>query len=297
VRLRDPVTGRPAGNPLTGHTGRVNAVAFGTLPDGRMLLASAYSDGVRLWDPVSGAAAGHLLTHRKKLLIRRRKWVMIVGVAFGVLPDGRVLLASACSDGVRLWDPVSGAAAGHRLIGRKISVDGAAFGVLPDGRVLLASACSDGVRLWDPVTGAPAHNRLSGDLGPIAAVAFGMLPDGRVLLASAGYDYTVRLWDPVTGRPAGNPLTGHTGTVDAVAFGTLPDGRVLLASAGDDGVRLWDPASPALGALHCYRTAPSVPKALCFEGTTVYLGCSDGIIALDVASDVLAPDNGAFAGD
>ena len=40
VRLWDPVTGAPVGEPLTGHTGAVNSVAFGTGPDGRLLLAS-----------------------------------------------------------------------------------------------------------------------------------------------------------------------------------------------------------------------------------------------------------------
>ena len=41
MRLWDPATGQPVGDPLTGHTGRVAAVAFGQLPDGRTLLATA----------------------------------------------------------------------------------------------------------------------------------------------------------------------------------------------------------------------------------------------------------------
>ena len=75
MRLWDPVTGAPAGPPLTGHTGTVSLVAFGTGPDGRLLLASAsYDRTVRLWDPVTGTPASEPLTGHTN-------WVSLV--AFG----------------------------------------------------------------------------------------------------------------------------------------------------------------------------------------------------------------------
>ena len=49
------------GEPLTGHTGRVNAVALGTVGD-RAIVSSAGDDGtVRVWDPVVGEPVGEPL--------------------------------------------------------------------------------------------------------------------------------------------------------------------------------------------------------------------------------------------
>jgi WD40 repeat protein len=238
VRLWDPATGAPVGNPLTGHSRGVSALAALPLPDGRMLLASGGDDGsVRLWDPATGAPVGRLTGHTGGA------WA----VAALPLPDGRVLLASGGSDGsVRLWDPVTGAALGDPLTGHIGAVRAVAALPLPDSRVRLASIDGDGsVWLWDPVTGALVC-RLTGHTGNAWAVAAVPLPDGRVRLASGGADGSVRLWDPVTGAPVGDPLTGHTGWVWAVAAVALPDGEVRLASGGNDGsVRLWDPVASA----------------------------------------------------
>ena len=57
VRLWDPATGQPVGEPLTGHTGR--AVRGGVQPGRRSCWPSAGDDGtVRLWDPATGQPVG-----------------------------------------------------------------------------------------------------------------------------------------------------------------------------------------------------------------------------------------------
>ena len=148
MRPWDPATGAPAGEPLTGHTDYVESVAFGTGPDGRLLLASGSGDRtVRLWDPATGAPAGEPLTGHTS---------SVASVAFGTGPDGRLLLASGSGDRtVRLWDPVTGAPAGEPLTGHTSSVASVAFGTGPDGRLLLASGSGDRtVRLWDLATRA-----------------------------------------------------------------------------------------------------------------------------------------------
>ncbi|CUU53997.1 WD domain-containing protein, G-beta repeat-containing protein, partial [Parafrankia irregularis] len=102
ARLWNTTTGKPAGEPITGHTGPVTALAVLPLdPDGTTLLATASWDGtVRLWNTTSGTTIG-------QLLIEHSDWVNALAVLPG--PDGTTLLATASHDRtVRLWNTTTG---------------------------------------------------------------------------------------------------------------------------------------------------------------------------------------------
>jgi WD40 repeat protein len=99
----DPATGAPIGNPLTGHTQEVNAVAVGQL-DGRPIVVSGSRDNtVRMWDVATGIPMGNPLTgHTQE----------VNAVAVGQL-DGRPIVVSGSRDNtIRVWDqtdpPISG---------------------------------------------------------------------------------------------------------------------------------------------------------------------------------------------
>ncbi|SEG54017.1 WD domain-containing protein, G-beta repeat-containing protein [Thermomonospora echinospora] len=280
VRLWDPTTGDPVGEPLTGHTSWVFSVTAFRAPDARTLLASGGYDGtIRLWDPTTGDPVGEPLTghtgtvavvtsfradHGRVLLASGghdrtvRLWDPATGDPVGepltghtgwvravaAFPhDGRTLLASSGYDGtIRLWDPTTGDQIGGPLTGHAGAVTALAAFTDAD-RTLLASADENGtIHFWDPATGFPVHTTLIGHIGAVTMLT-AFMDSGRTLLASSGGDGVIRLWDPATGVQVGGPLTGHAGAVTALAAFTNAD-RALLASSGDDGtIRLWDPAT------------------------------------------------------
>ena len=88
---------------------------------------------------------------------------------------------------------------------------------------------------------------------------------------------------PGTGAPLGDPLTGHTNWVTGCAFGTRPDGTLILATTSrDNTVRLWDPESGRQAGMVCL--SPSRPACLACHDCVASVGCSDGVIALDLTS-------------
>ena len=77
MRLWDPTTHRPVGDPLRSNTSSVTGLAFGVLPSGRTLLATTSDDGtVRLWDAATGKPHGEPLAFEDIL------WVLLNSTEF-----------------------------------------------------------------------------------------------------------------------------------------------------------------------------------------------------------------------
>lgn len=252
VQLRDPRTGQHRGKPIEvgTHPGRqrsfnifarLNGIAIS--PDGK-LLAAAYSGGaIQLWNLLTGQPRGRLL-NVPAVPPPHRFPDVVNGMAFS--PDGRLLAAGDTEGTVRLWNPLTGQAAGKLIrvgtgFGRSDifdDVNGMAFS--PDGKLLAIATSAGNVQLWDPLTGV-RHGTLlragGGPFGRVSGVAFS--PDGKIL-ATNGNGF-IRLWDPLTGKPDGAPLQSHSsgaGGGNGVAFS--PDGMLLAASNGGGTVGLWN---------------------------------------------------------
>ena len=223
---------------LAGHTGGVNAVAAGALPDGTPVIISGDNGGtVRVWRTADGTPVGEPLTGHHGAM---------TAVTAGALPDGTPVIISGDNGAgyggtVRVWRLADGTPVGEPLTGHDGPVRAVAAGALPDGTPVIISGGRDGtVRVWRTADGTPVGEPLTGHHLHVDAVAAGALPDGTPVIISGGWDGTVRVWRLADGTPVGQPLTGHDGAVDAVAAGALPDGTPVIISGGEDGtVRVW----------------------------------------------------------
>ena len=274
IRLRNPVTGQPAGAPLqTGGRNSVSGVAFS--PNGNLLATTDGSGTVRLWNPVTGQPAGTPL-HATSTQYG------VSGLAFS--PNGK-LLATADGDGtVRLWNPVTGQPAGAPLHATRTPVDMSEVAFSPHG--MLVASANGTVRLWNPVTGqaaaAPLRTR-SNSQNSVSAVA--LSPNGK-LLASADGDGTVRVWNTVTGQALG-PIFGPTlnGGVYPTGLAFSPNGKLLASADGDGTVRVWNPVTgqAAGGPLHVTRAprfGASGAVAFSPDGTLLATAYGNGTLRL-----------------
>jgi WD40 repeat protein len=279
VRIWDPATGAPVGDPLAESTARIHALtAPGAQDTDCVTLAS---DGtLRRWSASTAslttipssehtcAIAVHTSTDREVLLTGDTAGVLHTTdlathhrlhpparvddgavLALCLLPGQPATIAAAGRAGtitLHPLDPAAGSQNTTRLHGHTGPVRSLCLIDQPTYPPLLASAGNDGtIRLWDLDTAAPHGAVLTGHNGWIWSITTVPGPLGqRPRLASAGADTTIRLWDPLTGQPIGQPLTGHTDQVRALATATTTDGATLLVSGSHDGtVRLWDPTT------------------------------------------------------
>ena len=288
VRLWDPATGQPIGEPLPAP----NVIRALALAEGPALVLAACEGGhVIAWDA---------LTHLPSATVEisdptpsalavgdiEDRWVVAAGGASGVVqvrwvdsgdlihefrddePVRAVALAKAGNGRLHLaigyggvdhgriavYDAVSGEPCynGIRVAGE---VTNAALALM-DGKLLVAAGTTTGsVGVWDALSGAPVWPPVSLD-GEVSSVALATV-GGVQLLATGSRDRTARLWHVAAGGSAGPPLR-HPAPVESLAFGEV-DGRTMLVTGCLDGnTRLWDPMRASAARVAVEGWFPSV---------------------------------------
>jgi WD40 repeat protein len=236
VRCWDVIDGGPVNEPLTGHTGRVAAVATG-VSGGQALIVSAGDDGtLRRWDLADGTPIGEPVPgHQGR-----------INAHAGGSVGGRTIIVSGAADwSWRRWNAEDGQPLGEPMVDHDAAVTSVALCFIDgpgsgDPHAVVLSGSEDTlVRCWDLVEAKRIADPLMGHDGEVTSVACSAV-QGRPVVLSAGADGTVRRWNiaaPVT-RDVGQ--IPHRGGISAVVHGQA-GGRSLLMSGGADRVlRRWD---------------------------------------------------------
>lgn len=255
---------------LTGHTGAVLAVGFGTAAGRDIVVSGGEDTTVRVWDAATGASIGEPLAGHTSF---------VYAVAVGHVAGRDIIASYSGDDTVRLWDAATGAPIGEPFSGASRSVS--AVAAVAVGGDIVTLAIHERVRAWSlgdyfgSFVGPPPSY-----LKDVTAVTTGRVA-GREVAVLGNWDGTVRALDVRTGELIGEPFTDGryrdssdefapiypiNTTVTAVAVGHA-SGRDLIAAARDDrNVLVWDAVThvligePLIGDT-CKVTAVAVGQA------------------------------------
>ena len=221
IRFWDVASGEPTRvlrPPIgPGNEGRLYAAALS--PDGRTLAVG----GLGLKDALGSIYLISTHTGRIERVLKGHTRV-IISLAFGVPPGGRLLLASGSGDKTaRIWDVAAGVCQ-CVLKGHTDRVQGVAFA--PDASGLATASFDKTARIWS-VAGGECLQTLQGHTKEVRSVAWS--PDGQ-LLATGGDDRSIRLWSP------DGTLSRNIENLDwIISVMFTPDSRELLYTWGGAG--------------------------------------------------------------
>ncbi|MEV0439565.1 AAA family ATPase [Streptomyces spectabilis] len=184
--------GEQTGPPLTGHTGRVDALAVGRLDGGPVAVTGGVDHSIAVWDLTGRSLLGrHVSAHDAP----------VTGVALAAAADGSATVVSCGDDRtVRLWHLTSEGLFPRGVVRQEGPVHSVALRPSVAGPVAVTVGGDHSIRLWDTTGGDPLGPPLAGHTAAVSGVALGRC-QGVPAAFSLGADATVRAWDLHGRRP------------------------------------------------------------------------------------------------
>jgi WD40 repeat protein len=276
-------------------------------PDGRWLVTSQMTNGVRVWSTATGQPLTPHITHEGQgglarfhaggrwILVRANgsprlyepdtgQWVktLLPGQAQGTYdlsPDGRWVAEVRNFRNIQIRDAATGELSKSFQAGFAVD-DPGDLGFSPDSRYLFARAYGNRspVQMWDVATGQALP--LPSDL-PAGTRYAGFSPDSRRLI-TADEQGVARLWDIPTGRPVTPPLT-HTRWL--VRADVSPDGK-LVATSGSEGLaKIWNAQTGELLRQLSAHSQPVLNSVFSPDSTRLLTRGFDGVVRVwDIAT-------------
>jgi WD40 repeat protein len=222
VRLWDVDRGKEV-EPLAGHRGPVNAVAFS--PDGKTLATGGADGTVRLWSLADG---------KERLTLNGGKRVVRAGLGVAALaysPDGKVLVAGGEQGDLLFFDPASGnLLRSMRHHYRRIV--GLAFS--PDGKTLVSTGEGEQSLVAHDLTKFPPGSGTRYYNSPLPVSSLTLAPDGKTLVYRSGE------WACAQVPPGYLARRFRVGRGPGL-LALRGDGGLLAAAEADGTITLWQP--------------------------------------------------------
>ncbi|OHT78106.1 hypothetical protein BKG69_15765 [Mycobacteroides chelonae] len=323
VQLRDGVTLELIGTPLTGHTDRINQVAFSL--NGKHIASASSDDSVRIWDTdthlqVGKSHLGHdgdvqsvVFTPDGNQVISGsadhtiRRWTIDTDGTqrmhiaddeqnIALSNDGSLIVSSGKDGHIRLWDTHSGQVVWqmqeqdpHGSLAPQVIIN-------PDNRRIALIDKSAQIEIWDTKTNV----RLTAIKTQKPAVKYGepydygarriaFSPDGH-RVAAATYKNIVRVWDADNGQQIGPDLLGAKIGYGSVIFSA--DGARAIAY-GETGIWMWDIASGTpVGKPLATDIGPIDGVAISRDGRIIASGSQDSRLGGDYKVRLWDTDSG-----
>ncbi|KAM7262586.1 hypothetical protein ACFE04_000269 [Oxalis oulophora] len=253
----EPQTGKPSGNPLTGHKKWITGIAWEPLhlsaPSRRFVSCSKDGDA-RIWDIVL----------KKCVIVLSGHTLAVTCVKWG--GDGHIYTGSQdCT--IKVWETTQGKLIrelkghGHWVNTLALSTEyvlrtgafdhtGKQYSSPEEMKKValerynkmrggaperLVSGSDDFTMfLWEPAVSKHPKTRMTGHQQLVNHVYFS--PDGH-FIASASFDKSVKLWNGSTGQFVA-AFRGHVGPVYQVSWSA--DSRLLLSGSKDSTLKIWD---------------------------------------------------------